>query len=62
MPYSSKRTDNTMAKRKNDKKKNNVPRNATQMLRKGKPFLLHLWPHILECDDSGQLSTKIYDK
>jgi hypothetical protein len=42
MPHSSKRTDNTMAKSKKDKKKNNDPQNATQVIWKGKQFLLHL--------------------
>jgi len=46
MPHSLKRTDNAMAKRKRGKKKNNDPQNATQVLWKGKPFLLHLWTHI----------------
>ena len=46
MSHSLKRTDNTMAKSKRDKKKNNDPQNATQVLWKGNPFLLHLWTHI----------------
>jgi hypothetical protein len=39
MPHSSKRIDNAMAKSKKDKKKNNVPRSATQVLQKGRQFL-----------------------